>query len=256
MPATNIAHRVLPLELEEEQIQVLSQLNQALGEKLEKIGTLCPEMMADLTAAMKEILATQKGYAAIAESARNLQQILHVTHSDPYIRTLPWRLATEDIPLLYLTKGKPLDQGLPILEADHPPLKILVMISSPEDATWDSRLSYEEEEDQIIQTFEPLFNSGQVQIDFTDDGSLENLQEKIAANRYHIIHFSGHGDFSRRKRPIGAGRQPDHEPADGDGRGICPGIPTKTRKHARPDPAEFLPNGQGTTRTRDAERSG
>ena len=191
----SVPQTVLPLELSKEQIDRLTGLNLTLGERLEKLGTLRPEMLQDLTAAMKGTLATQPDFPGIAEEVRNRQQIVHLTHADPNILNLPWRLATEDLPLLYLTKGKPATADLPLLQADNPPLKILVMISSPEDGTWESRLSYEEEEDQIMAAFEPLFDLGQVQVDFTDDGSLENLEEKLAANQYHILHFSGHGIY-------------------------------------------------------------
>lgn len=185
--------QILPLQLNEGQTQEISQLQDELGKKLEQYGSLRPEMLADLTAAMASILTTQKGFSALATKARDQQQMLHLTHADPSILNLPWRLAIQEYPLLFLTKGKPCIGDLPVLVADNPPLKILVMIASPEDAAYEARLNYEDEEDQIIRAFEPLFDSGQVQIDFTDDGSLDNLTEKLRENRYHIVHFSGHG---------------------------------------------------------------
>ncbi|MGB0930927.1 MAG: CHAT domain-containing protein [Chitinophagales bacterium] len=198
MPMT--PNKTLQLNLINPQTQNLLQLQQQLNEKLEQWGSLRPEMLADLTEEMKKILQGQTEYPDIAAQARNRQSRLHLTHDDPNILNLPWRLATQELSLLFLTKGKNTQGDLPILEADNPPLKILVMISSPENASYESRLNYEEEEDQIIRAFENLFDIGGIEIDFTDDGSLDNLAEKIAANRYHIVHFSGHGVYHKEKQ--------------------------------------------------------
>ncbi|MCP4131213.1 MAG: tetratricopeptide repeat protein, partial [bacterium] len=70
------------------------------------------------------------------------------------------------------------------------------MISSPKGITTTGRLKYEEEERDILRSFEPLFKSGEVQIDFTDNGSLDALKRKVRLNNYHILHFSGHGSFN------------------------------------------------------------
>ncbi len=76
-----------------------------------------------------------------------------------------------------------------------PPLKVLVMISSPEDSEWKSVLSYDKEEYSILEAFQPLLQAGLVEIDFTEDGSLEALTAKLKKNKYHVLHFSGHGVF-------------------------------------------------------------
>ena len=188
-----IKQSMLALQLSADQSRALHTLHQVLGKNLEKSRTLDPEWMTELTLQMKAVLQEQPGFPALAKSARDVQQVVHLTHPDPAILNLPWRLAVADLPLLFLTKGKPAAADLPLLEAEAPPLKILVMISSPEDADFESRLSYEEEEEEIIRSFSPLFDLGQVQIDFTDDGSPESLADKLADNHYHIVHFSGHG---------------------------------------------------------------
>ncbi|MCB0579552.1 MAG: hypothetical protein KDD10_09630 [Phaeodactylibacter sp.] len=63
------------------------------------------------------------------------------------------------------------------------------MIASPEDDS--ARLSYEAEEDQVIRAFQPLYEHGQVQIDFTEDGALPGLKRKLRENHYHILYFRG-----------------------------------------------------------------
>lgn len=190
-----IPHYLLPLQLSSPQNEQLLQLQTQLAAKLEQLGQLRPAMLQELTATMQEVLQTQVNFADYAATARDKQIHLHLTHDDPAILNLPWRLAVQSTPLLFLTKGKNSMGDLPIVAAANPPLKILVMIASPEDADYDARLNYEEEEEQIMQAFAPLFDLGQVEIDFTDDGSLDNLRDKLAANRYHILHFSGHGVY-------------------------------------------------------------
>ncbi len=77
------------------------------------------------------------------------------------------------------------------------------MVSSPEDGegikrdSWKQRLSYEAEELAILEAFEPLLQKGQVEIDFTPNGSLAALKEKLKENHYHILHYTGHATFDQ-----------------------------------------------------------
>ncbi len=131
-------------------------------------------------------------------------------HHDNEILNLPWSMAVENksnkqlgnIERLYLTKSIPgcfegKDLDFPKASA---PLKILIMISSPEDMEWKHRLSYEEEEHAILKAFEPLMHKGTVEVDFTEDGSLEALERKLKTNKYHILHFSGHATFREKDK--------------------------------------------------------
>jgi hypothetical protein len=100
-------------------------------------------------------------------------------HPDNEILNLPWTMAVDSISnqqigaiqRLYLTKGLPGCTEVREALKTPPPLKILIMISSPEDAGWRSQLSYEDEELEILKAFQPLMQTGEVEIDFTDDGS-------------------------------------------------------------------------------------
>ncbi|MCB0856258.1 MAG: CHAT domain-containing protein, partial [Bacteroidetes bacterium] len=122
--------------------------------------------------------------------------IVQLLHKDNRLLNLPWRLAVEDREYLYITSGIREAENTALLTPKNPlPLKILVIVSSPEDLHEEARLSYEQEEMRIIQSFEPLFRHAKVQIDFTDDGSLESLKTKLKTNHYHILHFSGHGVY-------------------------------------------------------------
>lgn len=186
-------HHTLPLRLsEEEEKQLLRQYN-AFVHQLENGKPLEPKLLIELRTAMRAALEAQPGFPEWLADAQLNHHLLHLTHSGNELLNLPWRLAVEDAPFLYLTKGLPAEGALPAYEpASALPLKVLVMIASPEDAGAGSRLSYEAEEDQIIRAFQPLYEHGQVQIDFTGDGSLSGLKRKLKENHYHILHFSGH----------------------------------------------------------------
>lgn len=69
------------------------------------------------------------------------------------------------------------------------------MISAPLDTSHKERLSHEQEELLVLEAFSELIQTGRVEIDFTDNGTLQALEEKLRRNHYHILHFSGHGGF-------------------------------------------------------------
>ena len=102
---------------------------------------------------------------------------------------------------LYLVQGAPLDQ-VPVYQPQlAAPLKILVMVASPEDSSYKRRLSFEEEERQILLALDAIQTqqSIDVQIDFTEDGSLEALKRKLEQDPYHILHLTCHGSFREGK---------------------------------------------------------
>jgi tetratricopeptide (TPR) repeat protein len=129
---------------------------------------------------------------------------LNLQHADNRILNLPWLKAkVNDKELaacanLFITKSLPghyhHDQTAPL----HPaPLKVLVMISSPEDLELKKRLSFEQEELLMLKAFEGLMQRGEVEIDFADDASLETLRNKLKENHYHILHFTGHASYDQ-----------------------------------------------------------
>jgi len=140
-----------------------------------------------LTAALFE----QEGFTEIWKKAQTNAQLLCLSHENTAIRNLPWQIATEERPLLALAKSSKNDI-LPHQPSIGYPLKVLVMVASPEGVT---RLAYEDEELQLLRAFSPLMSQGLAQVHFTDDGSLENLSEKLKENKYHILHFTGHGNY-------------------------------------------------------------
>lgn len=188
----------LPLKLTTEQQNELLRLAIQFNQELEDPNTPpFPKLttLQSLKSKLKVALFEQEGIAEIWKKAQTNAQFLCLYHEKTAIRNLPWQIATEESPLLVIAKSSKND-----LPTHQPtigyPLKVLVMVASPEGV---ARLAYEEEELQLLRAFSPLMSQGLAQVHFTDDGSLENLAEKLKENNYHILHFTGHGSYHEGK---------------------------------------------------------
>ena len=76
--------------------------------------------------------------------------------------------------------------------AVKPPLRILVMISSPQGYP---PLDVEREWSQLQKALSPLEQRGLLKLRRTDDASLSALQSYLRQKDVHIFHFIGHGRF-------------------------------------------------------------
>jgi outer membrane protein assembly factor BamD (BamD/ComL family) len=133
---------------------------------------------------------------------RGLRIKLHIDPEDPslaQLASLPWeflyRKETRDFlnlsrftPILrYLDVQRPYTP-LPL----EPPLRILVVISDPADYV---RLDLEAERAQIEASWAKPEG---VQVEFMEQATILALQDRLAEQRYHVLHYMGHGDFDER----------------------------------------------------------
>jgi len=197
----------IELEISKKDLEHLKVLNREVLDHLDKQQSLQVKTWQDLLAALSGVVTKDKELCELLKEIHDSADhyVLRLVHGDNEILNLPWAGAIDpasgkslgDITGLHLARSIPgkFKQMIPGEANNAPPLKILVMISSPEDTEWNKVLSYDEEEWAILQAFEPLLQQGLVEIDFTGDGSLEALEEKLKAHHYHVLHFSGHGVF-------------------------------------------------------------
>ena len=82
------------------------------------------------------------------------------------------------------------------------PVRILVVASEPSDM---EPVNATAEKDNIMQALATLRASGAVKVEFCTPPTLEQLRKKLA-ERYHVVHFIGHGDFEI------AGMDPNPQP--------------------------------------------
>ncbi|MDY6933813.1 MAG: tetratricopeptide repeat protein [Spirochaetota bacterium] len=195
-------------DIKNKQTEELKEENAKIIKHLEQGFPLRADVLENMKAILSNIINSTREFTDVLKKINNSGDyfVIQLLHHDNEILNLPWIMAIDKIssqPLgniqqLILTKCLPdfvEDVKKPKPAELAPPLKILIMISSPEVVDYKGRLSYEDEEFQILQAFYPLLRKGQVQIDFTDDGSLEALETKIKKNRYHVLHYSGHASF-------------------------------------------------------------
>lgn len=74
----------------------------------------------------------------------------------------------------------------------HPPLRVLVMISSPTDY---EALDVEREWQQLQNALTDSIERGTVTLERLESATLSELQNKLQAREVHIFHFIGHGAF-------------------------------------------------------------
>ncbi|MCK5057012.1 MAG: tetratricopeptide repeat protein [Candidatus Aminicenantes bacterium] len=202
--------KTLNIKVSDTQIKKLKDFNQKVTRHLEEEFPLKLNVLEGLKVELSGIVNQSHDWQEVLQAVHDSEAgyCLRLMHRDNEILNMPWSIAVDGIsnqPLgsikrLHLSKSIPgcFDEKGFDFPKTPAPLKILIMISSPEDTEWKYRLSYEDEEKQILKAFEPLMHTGEIEVDFTEDGSLEALERKLKANKYHILHFSGHAIFNEK----------------------------------------------------------
>ena len=76
-----------------------------------------------------------------------------------------------------------------------PPLRILAMISAPSDLP---ELDVEQEWAKLNSTLSNLVEAGMAQVDRLENGTLSALRRQLTVEKYHVLHFIGHGGFDEK----------------------------------------------------------
>jgi formylglycine-generating enzyme required for sulfatase activity len=122
----------------------------------------------------------------------------------PDLAALPWEFLYDPRQAEYvcLSRNTPLVR---YLELPHtvpplslsPPLRILGMIASPDDLT---PLNEAREKEQVETALQSLRARGLVELTWLEGRTWRHLHEAMQDGDWHIFHFLGQGDFSRRDR--------------------------------------------------------
>src|SRR5262245_4236476 len=117
----------------------------------------------------------------------------------PQLADLPWEFLYNASMNRFLTLSveTPLVRFLDLPErirpiAVRPPLRVLMLISSPTDYP---RLDVKRETEKMKEALSDLERRGLVAVEIQDTASLAELQKRLRAGQYHIFHFVGHGGF-------------------------------------------------------------
>jgi hypothetical protein len=118
----------------------------------------------------------------------------------PEIACWPWEFLYDSTRanFLALSKRTPVVRYLDLPEAvkpleASPPLRILLMVSSPTDY---DPLDVEQEVGNVRQSLAEVIAKGFVVVERVDVAALSRLQRMLSEGTYHIFHFIGHGALS------------------------------------------------------------
>ena len=117
----------------------------------------------------------------------------------PALADLPWEFLYNASMnrFLSLSIETPLVRYLDLQErirplAVKPPLRVLMMISSPTDYP---SLDVSRESAKMTEALASLENRGLVIVERQEEATLSELQRRLRQGQYHIFHFIGHGGF-------------------------------------------------------------
>lgn len=159
----------------------------AFGEKLFN-GVFAGDVRGCLRSSLDE--ASRQG--------NGLRVRLHLAKA-PALADLPWEFLYNAglNRFLGLSVSTPLVRYLDLPErvrplAVTPPLRVLMMISSPTDYP---QLDVERESEKMTQALGDLEVRGLVTVERLEGATLSELQRRLRQGEYHIFHFVGHGAF-------------------------------------------------------------
>jgi len=122
------------------------------------------------------------------------------------LHALPWELLQEDQVMLSASAGTPFSRYLPVAlpwggAVEERPIRVLAVISDPGDLETRynlARLGVGLERSVLEAAFGEL-EGGDIELDFLEAPvTLERLEE-ILREGYHVLHYLGHGAFSRQR---------------------------------------------------------
>ncbi|HEU4755469.1 MAG TPA: CHAT domain-containing protein, partial [Agromyces sp.] len=142
-----------------------------------------------------EVGAAYRTSAAVAhERGAGLKLVLRLT---PELAALPWESLYDPETGGYLSRQEPLVRTVPAgytsepLAVD-PPLRILGIVSSPRDL---QRLDTALERARLENAIRSQLDAGLVELVWLDDVSWSGLHSMLLEQKWHILHFVGHGGF-------------------------------------------------------------
>lgn len=118
----------------------------------------------------------------------------------PELAALPWELLHDRQDFLTLSTQCVLVRFLELPQpisalAVTPPLRVLALISNPSDyPPLDLAREFQQLNDAVVESRNPGF----LTVETLEPASVAALQPRLRSGEYHILHFSGHGEFDER----------------------------------------------------------
>jgi hypothetical protein len=117
----------------------------------------------------------------------------------PELAALPWEILFDPRQADYIARSArtPIVRYIDLPQAAepmlvHPPLRILVMMASPDDQP---ALNEERERVRMERALSAAQASGRVHVEWLEGQTWRDLQRALRGGPYHVFHFIGHGRF-------------------------------------------------------------
>ncbi|MBI4671920.1 MAG: CHAT domain-containing protein [Chloroflexi bacterium] len=115
----------------------------------------------------------------------------------PELADAPWELLHDGQDFLALSSQRALVRYLELPQAIKPlavspPLRALVILANPRDY---EALDVTREWQQLNDALADVVSTGLFEMEWLERPTLAGLQNQLRKNEYHILHFSGHGEF-------------------------------------------------------------
>jgi hypothetical protein len=185
------------LTLEPDEIELAVQLverGQTNEDLLKGLGARLYDALlpADIHAHLRATVAAAEAAGCGVRLRLNLEP--------PGLSALPWEFLFDADTNTFLGNSTQtvLSRYIPVpmtrrdIRAVTPPLKILLVLSDPEDLP---RLDLEGEERLIRDAMVAQVMAGQVEIDTITPATIRNINQALREKPYNVFHFVGHGDF-------------------------------------------------------------
>ncbi|MFC6607571.1 CHAT domain-containing protein [Amorphoplanes digitatis] len=137
----------------------------------------------------------QASLAMARDRGEALRVVLRV--NPPELAALPWEAMFDAEAGGYLCRSEPLVRRVPVPGALTPlsvtaPLRILGIVSAPRGL---AALDVDREREQLEAALRAPIGAGTVELTWAPAATWEAIQELLLTERWHVVHFIGHGDF-------------------------------------------------------------
>jgi hypothetical protein len=137
----------------------------------------------------------QASAALAAERGQGLRVVLRV--EDPVLAGLPWEAMYDNAAGTYVCRRNELVRHIGVASAAaplavEPPVRILGIASSPRGL---AALNVAREKSQLASALSRLCDEGMAALAWAPSATWTELQEMLLSDRWHVVHFIGHGGF-------------------------------------------------------------
>jgi WD40 repeat protein len=167
----------------------------ALPETEQPVRDVGHELFAALLGAGEVGGRYRAAEALAAERGEGLRVVLRI--DSPALAGLPWEAMFDQEAGAYVGRLHQLVRHVPVASVPaplrvEPPLRILGVVSSPRGLP---ALDVEKERDQLARALARLTGQGLVSVHWAPGATWADLQDLLLDTEWHVLHFTGHGDF-------------------------------------------------------------